>query len=144
MTTTTHPIDLSRFIGPEQRRALRGFCRGEEGDYFRTMLKTLADSIAAMPVTYQQDGKGDEAVVHLHYFSPSSDWWITERDAGSPDDAEPGRQDQAFGFTRLNQDTENAELGYISIAELLRCRVELDLYWTPKPLGEIKERLGVR
>lgn len=34
---------------------------------------------------------------------------------------------------------EGAELGYISIAEIVRSGVELDLYWTPKTLAEVRK-----
>jgi hypothetical protein len=49
---------------------------------------------------------------------------------------------QAFGYACLNGDTENAELGYISIEELTENGVELDLYYKPEKLGDIKKKLG--
>jgi hypothetical protein len=43
----------------------------------------------------------------------------------------------------LNGDDECAEIGYISIEELTRHGVELDLHFTPCSLGNIKaERAG--
>lgn len=44
-------------------------------------------------------------------------------------------QHQAFGAANLGY---GAELGYISIEELKENNVELDLYWTPKPLSQIE------
>jgi hypothetical protein len=41
---------------------------------------------------------------------------------------------QAFGYAVLFGDKENAELGYICITEI----TQLDLYFTPCPLAEIK------
>ena len=79
--------------------------------------------------------RGQAAVAHLHYFRGGSDWWITELDAGSEDDEEPGQQRQAFGLADLGY---GAELGYIDIEELVAAGVELDLHWTPKPLSEIR------
>ena len=134
MTTAT-AINLNRFIGRAQTRALDACLRGEEGEYFRTMLCELRERIEAMPTTYQTDGQGDDAIVSLHYFTGGSDWWILERDQEED-------QEQAFGFACLNGDAQNAELGYIPIMELIRLNVELDLYWTPKPLREIKAKLG--
>jgi len=137
-------IKLEHYIGREQLRTIRMNCRGEEGEYFRHMLWDLKDTIAAMPQTYQTDGTGDTRTCHLHYFTGGCDWWIVERDAGSPDDEEPGRQDQAYGYTCLNGDTENAEEGYISLPELFRAGAELDLYWKPVTLGDIKAKLEGR
>lgn len=122
---------------------LRAARRGEERDYFLGKLEELADRIASMPKTFEQDGLGDDAIAHLHYFHGGSDWYITEKDMGSPGDQTPGVQLQAFGFAILNGDTDNAEFGYISIAELARHGVELDLHWEPKPLREVKRSHGI-
>lgn len=134
---------LQRFIGQRQLKVLATNAnRGEERQFFRDMLVELAAKIEAMPKTYEQDGLGKKAIVHLHYFNSSSDWWITEKDAGCDDDPpqERGVQHQAFGFACLNGDTVNADLGYISIAELIENHVELDLYWTLKTLAEVKAK----
>ena len=122
--------ELRAFIGPAQLGAINGFCRGEEGDHFRALLAEFAARIAAMPKTYEQDGLGMEAVAHLHYFTGGGDWYITEKDS-DPDGA---GQVQAFGSANLGY---GAELGYISIEELLDAGAELDLYFTPRPLSSI-------
>ena len=87
---------------------------------FDALTEAVAITIAAMPVSYEQDGKGEEATAFLHYFNAGSDWYISEKDAD-------GGVDQAFGLAILNGDTDNAELGYISIRELVASGVELDL-----------------
>lgn len=133
--------NLNHFIGRDQLSVMKSACRGEEGQYFRDMIATLKKTISAMPQTYQTDGQGDEAVVALHYFKGGCDWYITERDAGAPDDVCPGVQHQAFGFACLNGDSENAALGYISIQELIENGVELDLYYKPETIGDIKAKL---
>lgn len=47
----------------------------------------------------------------------------------------------AFGFTNLN-DPQNAELGYISIKELMDLKiVTRDVHYTPKTIKEIKNSL---
>lgn len=96
------------------------------------------------PPLYSQDGKGYDAVVHAHYFTGSSDWLVTEYD---PED------DIAFGWACLGGDRQNAELGYISMAELAAVRVPVHLHlgaqelvgrtgvereegWTPLPLQQ--------
>ena len=43
---------------------------------------------------------------------------------------------QAFGYADIGY---GPEAGYISIEELLENDVELDLYWTPRPWGEVKK-----
>lgn len=65
-----------------------------------------------------------------------SDWYITEKDMA-------GGVAQAYGLAILNGDLEMAEMGYISIAELTRCGVEIDLYFKPCTLGQIKKTRGL-
>ena len=105
---------------------------GEEGSSFGANLVEYGDRVWAMPKTYAQDGMGDQAVAHLHYFKGSGDWYITEVD--STRDGEG--QIQAFGLADLGYGTE---LGYISIAELIGNGVELDLHFTPQTLAELKD-----
>jgi hypothetical protein len=127
---------LVPYMSQSQLSALAQCMRGEEKQFFFDKLKALADLISSMPVTYQQDGKGDEAVVYLHYFYGNSDWYITEKDI-------EGGVQQAFGFAILNGDMDCAEMGYISISELVglvNANVELDLYFKPCTLAEAKSR----
>lgn len=105
----------------------------EEADFFLGKLIDLAQQIDTMPKTYEQDGKGDQAIVYLHYFLGGSDWYITEKDMN-------GGIKQAFGYAVLNGDDECAELGYISIQEITAYGAELDFYFTPCTLGEIKSK----
>lgn len=119
---------LRKFIGPAQRSALADILRGEEREYFAENLCALADLITTMPHTYQQDGMGGKATVHLHYFAGGrANWWITEKDMD-------GGTQQAFGKADLFGD--GGELGYISIDEIVANGGEIDLYWTPKTLSE--------
>lgn len=120
---------LRRIIGAGQFAALREAMRGEEGAWFRQRLAELAETFRTMPKVYEQDGKGDDAIVYLHLFGGSADAWITERDTTD-------EQYQAFGLCDLFGD--GGELGYISIVELIRAGLELDMHWTPKTLREVK------
>jgi hypothetical protein len=90
-----------------------------------------------MPKSYETDGQGDKAIAHLHYFAGGSDFYITEKDKGDGRDEVPGQQHQAFGLSDVFGD--GGELGYVSIAELIQHKVELDLYWTPRTLAEIRK-----
>lgn len=125
--------DLRPFMSDAQWSVLKDNIKNcEEKDYFREMVVALHGRVERMPKTYDQDGMGDKAVVHLHYFVGSCDWWITEKDKSG------GLQHQAFGLACLGHEPE---LGYISIKELTDVGAELDLHWTPKTLGEIRAKL---
>lgn len=121
---------LQPFLSHGQLRVIDGCCRGEEAQWFFDKAVELAERIKAMPKTYEQDGKGDDAVAYLHYFRGGCDWYITEKDKES-------QQWQAFGLADLGY---GGELGYISITELVRNGVELDLHFTPTAIGAIRRR----
>jgi hypothetical protein len=78
-----------------------------------------------------QDSKGGQAVAHVKFFTPDSNWtwWATEFDG----------EDTFFGLV----EGQEKELGYFSLAELSSVRgpmglaIERDLHWTPKTLAEI-------
>ena len=122
--------DLKPFIGRAQLSTMRQFAKGEEKVFFITRMVEMAALIHSMPKTYEQDGKGGQAVAYLHYFTPSADWYITEKDS------ESDGQHQAFGLADLGM---GAELGYISIVELLENGAELDLHFTPRTLEQVKK-----
>jgi len=123
---------LPQFIGPEQFSVLRGALQGEEQQWFARTLADLAARIGSMPKVYEQDGKGDEAIAYLHYFKGAADFYITEKDS----DPDGEGQIQAFGLADYGY---GAELGYISIKELLAAGVEIDLHFDPATLRQIKE-----
>jgi len=121
--------NLLPFISPLQWSALASGCQGEERNFFLEKIAEYSDRVVNMSKVYDQDGKGDNAIVHLHYFYGSCDWYITERDFED-------EQHQAFGYADLGY---GGELGYISIEELKQNNIEMDLHWTPKTLGEVKK-----
>lgn len=127
---TAAPL-IKPYLSRMQYAALFAACGGEEKDFFMQKTVDLAQLIASMPVTYEQEGKGDDAIVFLHYFVGGSDWYITEKDV-------VGGVDQAYGYAILNGDDECAECGYISIKELTSNDVQMDFYFTPRSLAEIK------
>jgi hypothetical protein len=120
-------LTLRHYIGTSQLSALGDACRGEERQFFINKLVELAELVNSMPRVYEQDGKGDSAIAHLHYFTGSCDWYITERDTTD-------EQHQAFGLANLGY---GPELGYISVQELIEAGAELDLHFQPKPIREI-------
>ena len=124
---------VAPFLSKMQLSAMVDACWGEEKEYFMQKFIDLASLIDNMPKTYEQDGKGDQATVSLHYFTSGSDWYITEKDMD-------GGVRQAYGYAILNGDDECAELGYISIEELTSYGAELDLHFSPCSLAEIKAK----
>lgn len=117
------------FIGNQQALAMLSILDGEEGQFMLDKIREVSTTIENMPKTYEQDGKGDQAVVHLHYFFRGMDWHITEKDLED-------EQLQAFGLANLGN---GAELGYIWLGEITEAGAEIDLYWTPKTLAEVKK-----
>lgn len=122
------------YLSAVQLSVMGDACRGEEGAWFKQRFIDLQREIETMPATYEQEGKGDKAIATLHYFNADSDWYILEKDID-------GGIQQAFGYAILNGDFENAELGYICIAELVAHGVELDLHFRPRTLAAIKYQL---
>lgn len=133
--------NLTGFIGRNQAACVRDLIRtSEDRDFFIDKMIELDERIKAMPVTYQQDGLGDNAIAYLHYFTAGSDFYITEKDKGAKDDDPADFQSQAYGYTILNGDDEMAECGYISLPEILGCNAELDFHFTPTTLAAIKAK----
>jgi hypothetical protein len=117
------PLHLSQ--GKAIEHAL---CSSEERVWYKKRLRQISKIFDAMPQLYEQDGKGDNAIAYLHYFNSSWDWYITEKDA---------EQKQGFGLVKGFE----TELGYIDLVEITKAGAELDLYFEPTTLGEIRERL---
>ena len=120
---------LPEFIGAAQLAVLNEGFAGEEHAFFTDKVLQLSKLFATMPKTYEQDGLGDQSIAHLHYFMGGMDWFITERDMND-------EQLQAYGLCDLGMGFP--ELGYVSLREITSNGAELDLYWTPKTLAEIR------
>ena len=126
-----HELDTLKLLTtPQQFEVITDAMLGEEGDHFIELIDRIHAMWQAMPKTYETDGQGCAALAQLHYFTGGCDWWIVEKDA-DPDHA---GQIQAFGIADLGM---GPEPGYISIPELLENGAELDLYFTPKRMGEL-------
>jgi hypothetical protein len=126
---------LRHFINPDQMSVILGYARrSEDRQFFRDKLCELAAIVASMPGPYATNGQGENAIIWLHYFAGgSASWYITERD-----NVEGEEQHQAHGLADLFGD--GGERGYISIAEILANRGEIDLHWTPCSLAELREK----
>lgn len=124
-------LKLNGFIGKAQADTVKELARGEEGEFYRRKMVELAGIIGQTPAIYEQDDKGDDAVVYLHYFGGSCDFYITE--VGQPNESSDGII--SFGLADLGY---GAELGYIQIDELVSNNLELDFHFEPKTLREAK------
>lgn len=132
-------VTLHGFIGRSQLSAIGHACYGEEQQFFINKLVELAGVVSSMPKSYETDGQSDNATVYLHYFGAGNcDWYIIEADTNEDGEG----QHQAFGLADLGY---GGELGYISIAELIQLNIELDLYFKPCTLAELKsQRSGIQ
>jgi hypothetical protein len=118
---------LKPFLSTTQRAVLTGMLQGEEGDFFADKVAEIAKQIEDCPVTYATQNQA-EPLASLHYFGGSYDAWIVEKDV-------IGGVEQAYGYASFAGKGQG-QFGYISIAELVEEGIELDLYWTPKPVVE--------
>lgn len=110
--------------------------------------------LADLPKIHDQEGKEMNMIVHLHYFSPATDHFVTEVDP---------EQGIAFGYSIMYP--HEGEFGYMDLPEMEEVNVskeliiedenghqktaqysiviERDLYWEKKTLAEaLKERRG--
>lgn len=132
MTTAAAFQKIKQFVSSAQISILADLCsNSEERHEFRSIVLSLAERIETMPATYETEGSADP-IAFLHYFRGNADFYITEKDCD--DDGEG--QIQAFGLADIGY---GAELGYISIQELIENRVEIDLYFEPKRLSSIRK-----
>jgi hypothetical protein len=106
------------------------------------MMLTKANR-AALPPLYSQDGKGDEAMAFVKFFTPWSNWtWYATE--GQPILNEEGSEVdfEFFGYV-VGLDKE---LGYFRLKELTEVRgmfglkIERDRYFRPTSLKVIKEK----
>lgn len=164
MTTTTHPISLNedvntdqhkqhqavreeylsaraimtKFMSASQLKSVDDLSTGEEGQFFIDTLVGLANIVKTMPKTMEQDENGDEAIAYLHYFKRGVNFYIAEKDVGDSERSDFD-QHQAFGLADIGCGAgAGAELGYISIAELIKNNVELDFYFKPTTIAALQ------
>lgn len=88
-------------------------------------LNDIFNVINIMPKVYEQEElESKKRKFYLHYFTASSDFYISEKDTSN-------EQLQTYGFVCLNGDKQNAEFGYISIIEIINAGAEIDLHFKP-------------
>tara|TARA_R100000306_G_C4380997_1_gene144335 strand:+ start:1264 stop:1740 length:477 start_codon:yes stop_codon:yes gene_type:complete len=104
--------------------------------------------LATLPKLYESENmSATDVVIRMHFFMGSADWYVAEYDG----------KDRFFGYVNLG-DPQCAEWGYFLLSELrdicfstphitqkndksidinISTRVDRDLYWEPKPFGDI-------
>lgn len=120
---------IRQYMPKSQISAVLSGMKDEEKQYFFDKMVELETLISGMPITYEQEDKGLEAIAYLHYFYAGSNWYITEKDM------EGDGTLQAFGIASLNGG--DPEYGYISINELVSHNIELDFGFKPTTLGKL-------
>lgn len=127
---------LGTFMGQQQVAVLADGLRGEERYGIADQVLSVWKRIKEMPQTYEtRPWSADKTLCELHYFLSDFNAWITEKDMGANQEWTPVTQQlQAFGLIDLGE----AELGWISIQELVSNGFELDLNWTPKSLATVQ------
>ena len=90
-----------------------------------------AENLKNLPPLYAQDGKGQDAIAYVKFFTPDSNWtWFATE--FSPEDG------TFFGLV----DGFEKELGYFTLQELQSAKgpmglpIERDMHFDPKPLKE--------
>lgn len=120
-------MTLKPFMPVRQAQILAGnLYHSEEAEAFADIILNLAEHIKTMPQVYKTEGQGKNALAQLHYFVGSYDAYIIEKDTSE-------KQIQAFGWASFGY---GFEAGYISVNDLLEL-AELDLYFTPCPVGQV-------
>lgn len=127
---------LKNYVPAFELKSLIANLHGEEGEHFKELLAKITAQIKSVPPLYANEEIGLKGIVKLHYFAGATDFWISEIDPV---------ERLAFGYTCLNGDTDNAELGYISIPEIISVNImQLDLYWQEKTLEEVIREVQTR
>jgi len=109
-------------------------------------MKLLTKEIRSkLPGLGAQEGKGDEAIAYVKFFTPYSSWtWYATE--GEP--VLDQNEETDFMFFGLVFGFEK-EIGYFSLKELKSVRgplglgIERDLFFKPKPLKECKDPCGL-
>ena len=135
-TSATRALEAIRHFLPRgQYMALGNLIRqSEEREHYQRLVISTHEGIASMPATYDQDGKGDQSVAHLHYTHGGFDFYVTEKDM------EGIGTEQVFGL--VSMPPNYPEVGYFNLGEIVAAGAELDLHWTPKTIAEC-ERAAV-
>lgn len=92
------------------------------------------EQLASIPRLYDTEMVPlQDKLIHLHFFIGGCDWYVAEYDG----------KDLFWGFSILNEDSVNAEWGYISLEELRSAKingwmeVDCDRYWKIRKAAQV-------
>jgi hypothetical protein len=142
------PNAAKKLIPPMQLKALKGFMKGEEAEFFIEQINEIGQigealkkrSLEKENTEWQKVNTlgnksyyKDIALPSLRYYSNSHEIFVYEWIE---------KDNLLFTYTILNGDTQNAEFGYQSLDEMFANygfgkNIEMDLYFTPKPLRQL-------
>jgi hypothetical protein len=107
---------------------------------FTDVIYGLYKTIPEIPELYATEKiKMRDKIAYLHYFGGATDVYIVELEKLDIFDEDKKIQGQAFGWVILNNDFDNAELGYIDINEIKQY-YELDFHFQKTNLGELIDK----
>lgn len=118
------------------RRVRRELNRARRGHNFFPPV-AVERKVPALGANDVPDMDVEDAIVHLHYFSPSGDWYVTEWNKVTG---------EAFGWAELMPGC--GEWGYMSLPEMEAVYappfgiIERDCYWDPKPMRDVLNERG--
>jgi hypothetical protein len=134
LKSTDIPPIVRKFVPKFQQQAIIG-----SEEHFE-IVQRLEKEIKAIPKdtreadkAYQKAKKNgnvnymDFYTVYAHFFHGASDWYVLSWDG----------DELLFCYVILNGDTHMSEMGDVALSELHENRIELDFFWSVKPLSDV-------
>lgn len=122
---------IQPYISNRQKIELVALMSGEGKVNVEQLMTLLEHRIEKMPMMYKKD-MDEPLVAHLHYFQGEKHWYILEKNAH-------GVMADCFGY-RVDPDMKVYEFCYVSITELVRNGVKIDLDFTLCRVSELIEK----
>ncbi len=123
----SNKIILSSLLKEMMPKHQQAYLRSLDAEGVQEM-QPVIDNIERQISTIKKRQDGRQAIVKAHYFYGDSDWYVTEYEG----------EGIIYGYAILNGDYQFSEFGRSSIDEFNDVgRVEMDFYWTPRPLDVV-------
>lgn len=106
---TAEDIKNAKALLPkEQYQLVLSYTQGEEGEHFKGIIKNIASKAEAIKGKSEILTEDEKHPLAFKYTLGNSSFYVSEWDGN----------DEFFGYTVLNGDTQNSEWGYTSLKEL--------------------------
>lgn len=125
---------IQPYISNRQKIELVSLMSGDTKFSIEQLMTALEDRIEKMPMMYKED-MDEPLFAYLHYFQDEKHWYILEKDAH-------GVMADCFGY-RVDPEMNIYEFCYVSITELVRNGVKIDLDFTPCRVSELIEKYSL-